>query len=336
MRDLRLAREGTAQAETRHEDRGIFSLANEWDRQKMVQGRINFSRGSRGAHAFKPGPHSDLTLEQTGPSSRYSLPKIGENRLSRRMADSADDWLMDSIERKRTRLLRISASQRETIETFVKLLFDEDSDACQDTLDAALDECGDPQKVVETLLQPAARIIDENWCTDECDFLKATIAMSRMQRLFRRMISEHPPVAIPDLSRCALLAPAPGEQHTFGLCVVEDAFRRGGWEVDCCGCDEEADMLRLVASNYYHVMGISVSVDRRLPELTATIRKVRTRSTNKSIVLIVGGSMVMQNAQGVIDAGFDLLAVDAVSAVGLADTVVASLMSNVHQRVAAE
>lgn len=252
------------------------------------------------------------------------------------MPDSADDWMMDSIERKRARLSRISALQRERIEEFVELLFDEASDACQDMLDAALEEVGDPQKVVETLLQPAARIIGENWCADECDFLKVTIAMSRMQRLFRRMTCAYPPAAISDLSRCALLTPAPGEQHTFGLSVVEDAFRRGGWEVDCCGCDEEAEMLRLAASNHYQIIGISVSVERRLPELTAIVRKLRTQSRNRSIVLIVGGSMVMQNPQMAIDAGFDLLAVDAVSAVGLADTIVASLLSKVHHRVAAE
>ena len=46
--------------------------------------------------------------------------------------------------------------------------------------------------------------------------------------------------------------------------------------------------------------------------------------------------MVMQNPRGAIDAGFDLLAVDAVSAVSLADMVVASLGSDDARQMAAE
>jgi len=243
---------------------------------------------------------------------------------------------MESIERKRSRLLLVRSLQRERIEEFVELLFDEESDDCRDMLDDALADSGDPQKVVEVLLEPAARIIGEKWCADECDLLKVTIAVSRMQRLFRHMAAETPIGVLPDLSRCALLTPAPGEQHTFGLSVVDDAFRRAGWEVDCCGCDEEMDVHRLVASNHYQIIGISVSVERHLPDLALLGRKLRSRSRNKSIVLIAGGSLVMENPQGAIDAGFDLLAVDAVSAVALAETVVASLATDIEQSIAAE
>jgi methanogenic corrinoid protein MtbC1 len=118
--------------------------------------------------------------------------------------------------------------------------------------------------------------------------------------------------------------------------VVDDAFRRAGWEVDCCGCDGEAEMLQLIASNHYLIVGISISVERLLPDLVEISRKLRHRSRNKAIVLIAGGSMVMQNPQGAIDAGFDLLAVDAVSAVALAETVAASLSSDDERQVAAE
>jgi methanogenic corrinoid protein MtbC1 len=301
----------------------------------MGQGRISFSRGSHRDHSFRPGQDGAF---DTGADIPLLLTRLrsAEVALPQPMAEVADEWILESIERKRARLLQVSMLQRHRIEEFVDLLFDEQSDRCQEMMDVSLAENGDPQKVVELLLEPAARVIGENWCTDDCDFLKVTIAVSRMQRLFRRMSSEHPPTNLPDLSRCALLTPAPGEQHTFGLSIVDDAFRRAGWEVDCCGVDEEAETLRLVAANHYQVIGISVSVERRLPDLAAMGRRLRSRSRNRSIVLIAGGSMVMQNPQGAIDAGFDLLAVDAVSAVILADTVVASVAPDVDPRVAAE
>jgi methanogenic corrinoid protein MtbC1 len=300
----------------------------------MVQGRISFSRGSRNSRAFRPGQdRAPASLEDT---ARRGSADGDESVAHPPVTEIADDWILQTISRKRTRLLQISALQRERIEEFVVMLFDEDSDRCQEMLGEALAESGDPQKVVEILLEPAARVVGENWCSDECDFLKVTIAVSRMQRLFRRMASECPPASLPDLSRCALLTPAPGEQHTFGLSVVDDAFRRAGWEVDCCGCDEETEMFRLVALNHYQIIGVSISVERFLPDLLELSRKLRTRSRNRAIVLIAGGSMVMQNPQGAIEAGFDLLAVDSVSAVSLADMVVASLGAGAGQRMAAE
>jgi methanogenic corrinoid protein MtbC1 len=309
----------------------FFPLANEWDRQEMVQGRITYSRSAKTAQAFRSPYDRSETWEKPvrdadAAATARALPSL----------ELADEWMMQTINRKRSRLLQVSAFERERIEEFVEALFDEDTDRCQVMLAETMAESGDPQKVVELLLEPAARVVGENWCADECDFLKVTLAVSRMQRLFRRMSSEHPPSTYPDLSRCALLTPAPGEQHTFGLSVVDDAFRRAGWEVDCCGCDEEAEMLQLIASNHYLIVGISISVERLLPDLVEISRKLRHRSRNKAIVLIAGGSMVMQNPQGAIDAGFDLLAVDAVSAVALAETVAASLSSDDERQVAAE
>jgi methanogenic corrinoid protein MtbC1 len=301
----------------------------------MGQGRISFSRDPRADRGFKAEQdvsHAGFELSEIVESGRLDTGDAAD--LPPRMV--ADEWARHTIERKRTRLLQVSALQRERIEEFVEMLFDEDSDRCRDMMDEALAEHEDIQKVVDVLLEPAARVVGENWCTDECDFLKVTLAVSRMQRLFRRMTSKNPPTALPDLSRCALLTPAPGEQHTFGLCVVDDAFRRAGWEVDSCLCDEEAEMFRLIALNHYQIVGVSISVERLLPDLLDVSQKLRARSRNRSIVLIAGGSMVMQNPQGAIDAGFDLLGVDAVSAVALADMVVASHAARAGARLASE
>lgn len=301
----------------------------------MVQGRISFSRVASAERSFRPGRDMDFGRLSGEPGIGSGGSAV--DMITRGVAPAvSDEWVRHTIERKRTRLMQISASQRDCVEEFVVMLFDEDSDRCDRMMIEALAEHGDPQRVVEMLLEPAARVVGDNWCSDECDFLKVTIALSRMQRLFRRMTSEHPPAAMPDLSRCALLTPAPGEQHNFGLCVVDDAFRRAGWEVDICMCDEEPEALRLIASNHYQVVGVSISAERLLPDLREMSQKLRARSRNRSIVLIAGGSMVMQNPQGAIDAGFDLLGVDAVSAVALADMVVASLSADADRRSAAE
>lgn len=304
----------------------------------MAQGRTRSTGNSDGNIVFMGNGESNYRSRRSaalrGTEDRSS--GLTTSIVSGLMPEIADQWLMDSIERKRATLHEITVLQRHRIEEFVELLFDETTDRCQRMVDTVAAECGDPQTVVERLFEPAARVIGESWCADDCDFFKVTVAMSRMQRLFRRLTADFPLAVAPDLTRFALLTPAPGEQHTFGLSVVDDAFRRGGWEVDCCGCEEEAEMYRLVSVNNYKVIGVSVSVDRVLAELAPIVQKLRSKSRNRLVVIMAGGSMVMQNPQAAIDAGFDLLAVDAMSAVALAEAAFGSTLIVPNQRMAAE
>lgn len=308
----------------------------------MAQGRTFSNGGSAGRNdgtgAFAPDAEQGLRSRRgsgkEGAPDRAS--SVTTSIVSGLMPEIGDQWLMDSIERKRAYLEEVTLLQRHRIDEFVELLFDETSDRCQHLVDTVAAECGDPQIVVERLFEPVARIIGESWCADDCDFFKVTVAIARMQRLFRRMAADYPLGTAPDLTRFALLAPAPGEQHTFGLSVVDDAFRRSGWEVDCCGCGEEAEMFRLVSSNHYKIIGMSVSVDRVLAEIAPIVQKLRAKSRNRSVVIMAGGSMVMQDPQAALDAGFDLLAVDAKSAVALAEAAFGSTLIVPNQRMAAE
>lgn len=249
--------------------------------------------------------------------------------------DVADRWLMQSIERKQIQLQKTTGLRRARTLKFVALLFEEDARRCGAMVDSLFADCVDPQKVAERLFEPAARIIGDRWCADELDFVKVTVAMARMQRLFHRLTAEHRPAAASDMSRRVLLTTAPGEQHTFGLSVVEDAFRRGNWQVDCCGFDGETDIYRFAASDSYRIIGVSISGERLLPDLASMVGRLRSRSRNKAVALMAGGSLVMRNPQGAIDAGFDLLAVDASSAVALAEAVVTSGFAT-GRRIAAE
>jgi methanogenic corrinoid protein MtbC1 len=247
-----------------------------------------------------------------------------------------EQWTVEGFEPKRAAVKPATFIDHQIIDAFAEALSDDTIDRCQNMVDALVDEAGDPRVVAELLFGPVARIMGDDWCADDCDFLKVTIAVSRMQRLFRRITTQYPPLATPDLARSALLAPAPGEQHTFGLSIVDDAMRRAAWEVDCCGCNEDAKFLRLAAANHYVIIGVSVSVGRLLPDLVSVITKARARSRNKSVVLMAGGSLAQENPQRMIDAGFDLVAVDAASAVALAEAAMAKHLAGAVQSMAAE
>jgi methanogenic corrinoid protein MtbC1 len=291
----------------------------------MSQGRTGLTRGFE--RVFSLSSALQLNERRAHPEE---FPDLGIS------VDPNDGDLKASIERSVSRQRFATSDEHHRIVEFVALLFDEESDECTRMVDAFAEENGDPQFVADALFAPAARLIGENWCGDECDFMKVTIALSRMQRLFRQLVSDFPPPVRADISRCVLLAPASGEQHLFGLSIVDDAFRRAGWEVDCCGFGEEAEVFRLVTVNHYQIIGLSVSVDRHLPDIVATVQKLRSRSHNRSVIIMAGGSMVMRAPEKAADAGFDMLTVDAQSAVRLAETVIARQALNRDLRIAAE
>ena len=219
---------------------------------------------------------------------------------------------------------------------FVDALFDEDVRLGRAIAAAVFSEHDDPQRMAGSLFGPAASFIGEKWVADEADFLQVTIALSRMQQMFSRMAADRPPTARPDPARRLLLAPAPGEQHSFGLSIVEDAFQRAGWEVDRCQCNEDERVLKLAETNDYLVIGLSVGAGRQLPDLKSIVARLRAVSRNRSVVLMAGGSLVVQNPQSALDSDFDFAAVDAPSGVRLADALVSRPVDGTRLQAAAE
>lgn len=216
---------------------------------------------------------------------------------------------------------------------FVEALLDDTTDRFTILAEAALAETGDLHRFEDTHLAPAARLLGELWLSDECDFLAVTIAVARLERLFMTIAPRA--ATAPDGTHRVLLAPAPGNQHSFGLSLVEERFRHAGWTVDCCGIGDGGEMLRLVAAIRYDVIGLSVHSGVILPELTAMIARLRRTSCNRAAVILGGGSLALENARLLLDAGFDHLAEDAASAVRQAE---AALMSRTKfpYRAAAE
>lgn len=210
------------------------------------------------------------------------------------------------------------------VRTFLSLLIDEDGDGGENYLFRNAERSGDPQAAALELLGPAARLLGDYWRMDICDFMKVTVVMTRIQRLFWSLISLYPPELRPGLGRSALLAPMPDEQHNFGLTVVEDALRRAGWHVDCCGVEEEAAFFDLLGENEYAIVGISLSGLALSPGLSGFIRQARRKSRNKSLRVMAGGSLFVEKPQLAFDAGSDFLALDALSAVNVAESAAAA------------
>ncbi|WP_161992679.1 cobalamin B12-binding domain-containing protein [Aureimonas leprariae] len=206
---------------------------------------------------------------------------------------------------------------------FVEALFDDSPRRCRAIAEDAFSETPDPQSLAASLFAPAAGFIGERWIADENDFLQVTVALARIQQIFSRLAADSPAAVRPDAARRLLLAPAPGEQHGFGLVVVEDAFARAGWTVDRCGGGDAERLIRKAAAGDYLAVGVSIGSERWLPALRSVAERLRAGSRRGSVVLMAGGSAAVRHPQEVLDLGFDFVATDASSGVRLAEAFLA-------------
>lgn len=175
------------------------------------------------------------------------------------------------------------------------------------------------------LLAPTARYLGELWDADLCDFNAVTLGCSRLQQLlhelspaFFREIEQH------EHRRRVLLVPVPGEQHTFGLYMVAEFFRRAGWDV-WSGSMPARELSELVGKEAFTLVGFSLSADSRLDALASSIRAVRRASCNRGIGVLVGGPVFVGHPELVSLVGADATALDGRQATQQAQSTMALL-----------
>ena len=170
------------------------------------------------------------------------------------------------------------------------------------------------------LLAPAARRLGQQWSDDEVMFSDVTVAVGRLHRIMRSLSPAFgSEIDVPADGRRALLIPAPGEQHTFGLAMVAEFFRRAGWDVTCDLDSRAVDPVALVRGEWFDVVGISVGVAARLDWLKSGIAAVRHASRNRAVGVMVGGPVFALDAGLVGQVGADATAPDGRQAPVLAE-----------------
>ncbi|MDT8345742.1 MAG: cobalamin B12-binding domain-containing protein [Thermohalobaculum sp.] len=166
------------------------------------------------------------------------------------------------------------------------------------------------------LLAPAADCLGRLWREDQIDILDVTIATNSLIRSMRFVsieLDRLPRAA--DGGAAILLAPAPGETHSFGTAMAAEFFRRGGWQVSYMPAPSEDELVASVAAQPFDVIGLSLTDTNGLAAFTHTISALRKRSRNAGIVVIVGGPAFVADPALVTAAGADaaIAAIDVAS-----------------------
>ncbi len=201
------------------------------------------------------------------------------------------------------------------VDEFVRLVLAHEPSVAKDYVKALRAEGFGLSALYLDLLAPAARRLGAMWEEDECSFTDVTIGVCRLHEILL------------EFSRCfdgdcgdksnglsALMVPALGEQHTFGLFVLLEFLRRGGWNCWSGTPSTLRDFRQLLRARTFDVVGVSVAADRHLDAASEQIAAIR-RHCPADVVILAGGRPFHSAPELAREIGADGTATDGPAAV---------------------
>jgi MerR family transcriptional regulator, light-induced transcriptional regulator len=206
---------------------------------------------------------------------------------------------------------------------FAKLVLSHDEDVALASIQTLRMRDVPVERIFLDLLAPTARYLGELWDEDLCNFTDVTVGLGRLQRVLRELSPalglsvEHPAHG-----RRVLLLPSPGEQHTFGLVMVAEFFRRAGWDVTGGAWAAGVDAATLVSAEWFDVIGFALGSESHIPQLAESVAAVRHATCNPALAILVGGPLFTLHPEFVDRVGADGMTIDGQEAPLLAEALI--------------
>lgn len=210
------------------------------------------------------------------------------------------------------------------VTAFAKLVLAPDENVAHACIETMRSSGISVETIYTDLLAPVARYLGKLWEEDLCDFTEVTLGLGRLHQVLRELSPAFSQSNHTANGRRALLLPAPGEQHTFGLVMVSEFFRRAGWDVGGGPWEAGADPVLMVRGEWFDVVGFSLGDVTRLDALAECISQIRKSALNTSISILVGGPLFLAHPEYVSYVNADAASTDGAQAPTLAARLVAA------------
>lgn len=199
------------------------------------------------------------------------------------------------------------APSRANVEKLCHALISDDDDAGAEFIRNVRDEGATLESVYLDYLAAAARILGEWWDEDRVPFTLVTLGTSRMYAIMRAMRHLIRP-ANQGALKAATFASVPGEDHTLGVRMAADLFRREGWDVNLVVAKSHDELVGAIASGRHPIIGLSSANGESAVELARLM--VAIRIVSPGALILVSGRCVIDNYDMVVATGADRVARD--------------------------
>lgn len=274
---------------------------------------------------WTPLQHHDQAMERLKPFTEPLSPAVAaptESHLEE-FASVIENiivprLLMSHVHNANRITLKRARLDGEGVKDFIELTMDEEPDAAIGFVQGLLDNGVPFQDVLLKLMAPAARELGERWAHDSTNFVEVTLGVARMHRILREFdgVPEHMRSQA-GAGRSVLLMPVPGEQHTFGLRLVQEFLLRESWSVITRSVPKVADIHKIVAKGEFDVIGLSLSGETLIDSLRSSIAEIRDITKSSGTKILIGGQLFSERPDLVESLGADAYAPDAPSTVTL-------------------
>lgn len=159
--------------------------------------------------------------------------------------------------------------------------------------------------IIDGIIPAAARRIGEKWVTDELTFAEVTCGAARMQEMLR-YLGVHEASSLCEGSHCPkiLLIVPKGEQHTMGVFVAADQFRRQGMTVEVAIGQDANDLKRTMSSQQFSMFGVSAA-SKELINPVKTIVDI-LKEYDETIPVVLGGNILRIDADAQTKTNVDI------------------------------
>lgn len=222
-----------------------------------------------------------------------------------------------------------AASLETEIAALGRIVVADDAEAAIAYVEEIWQDGRDLEWIFLQLLAGTARDLGRQWEEDTRSFVEVTLGLMRLQQVVRHF-SQHfmRDVCYRTQTRRILLAPCPGEVHTFGLSMLEEFFRKDGWHVVRLTETTQRDITDAVSHSWFDVIGLSASCQTSVEIAARLVRTAREHALNPGLLVMVGGELFNKEPERVRRAEADMSASDAREAVEIANATLAAFQSD--------
>lgn len=242
-----------------------------------------------------------------------------ENRLAQAIVSMVIPRLYDAHHMSRASSAAVETLRRRTYaDRFLGLVLSDRQEAQWQFLVDLVEEGLDLDAVFLQVMAPTIRQIGVLWEEDRLSFVDVTTKAAHLQQMMRRLATELA-VTSPRTTRRLLLAPVPGEQHTFGLFVLAEMFLRAGWATLVEPAATWEELHHDVAVQQFDAIGLSVGSERMLEGMAESVASLRSASQSPDLRVFLGGWAFQATQEPLDGYGADLVETDAHAAIAKAD-----------------
>jgi methanogenic corrinoid protein MtbC1 len=177
------------------------------------------------------------------------------------------------------------------VERLCEALLEHDNEAAESIIIDARREGVPLETIYLGYVAATARRLGDLWNADQITFVEATLASGKLFRIVRglRRIVANSILADRD-ERPAMFALVPGENHSLGIEIATDIFRRNGWEIDMMvGLDHDT-LVDRADKRHYRAIVLVANSDNLIGSLTQLVLALRISHPLAHIV--VAGNIV--------------------------------------------